>query len=76
MLTDIQERVAEYVYKARINPAAAAPPPQQRQQPVGAGVGGGAGGGFFGSSIAGPGIGQGPPPKRPPSTGGPGANQA
>ncbi|MFI4871452.1 MAG: hypothetical protein ACIARQ_06545, partial [Phycisphaerales bacterium JB061] len=71
MLTDIQERVAEYVYKARINPAAAAPPPQQQRQPVGAG----AGGGFFGSSIAGPGIGQAPPPQGPPA-GGPPQNQA
>ena len=74
MLVDIQERVAEYVYKARINPASAAPPPQQRPQPVGAGIGGG-GGGFFGSSIAGPGIGQAPPPQGPPA-GGPPQNQA
>jgi preprotein translocase subunit SecA len=70
MLVDIQERVAEYVYKARINPAAAAPQPQQRPQPVGAG----GGGGFFGSSIDGPGIGQAPPPQGP-SAGGPPQNQ-
>lgn len=61
MMTDVQERVAEYVYKARINPAASMPPPQQqRPQPVGAGAGGG---GFFGSTIAGPGIGA--PPSQP-----------
>ncbi|MCA9272301.1 MAG: preprotein translocase subunit SecA [Phycisphaerales bacterium] len=68
MLTDVQERVAEYVYKARINPAANMPPPQQapRPQPVGAGAGGG-GGGFFGSSIAGPGFASAPTPPRPPA---------
>lgn len=61
MMTDVQERVSEYVYKARINPAASMPPPQQqRPQPVGAGAGGG---GFFGSTIAGPGIGA--PPSQP-----------
>ncbi|MFI4894202.1 MAG: hypothetical protein ACIAQ0_12325 [Phycisphaerales bacterium JB058] len=77
MLTDVQERVAEYVYKARINPAANMPPPQQqapRPQAAGAGAGGGGGGGFFGSSIAGPGFGS-APGGNPPAGGAQGGGQ-
>lgn len=66
MMTDVQERVAEYVYKARINPAASMPPQQRGPRP-GGGPGGGGGGGFFGSSIAGPGIGSPPAPASPPA---------
>ncbi len=76
MLTDVQERVAEYVYKARINPAANMPQQQQapRPQAVGAGAGGGGGGGFFGSSIAGPGFASGQPrPAGNPASGNPAA---
>ena len=77
MLTDVQERVAEYVYKARINPAANMPPPQQqapRPQAAGAGAGGGGGGSFFGSSIAGPGFGS-APGGNPPAGGASGGGQ-
>ncbi len=75
MLTEVQERVAEYVYKARINPAANMPPaPQARPQPAGAGA---AAGGFFGSSIAGPGFASAPPkPAGETPAGGPPAGQA
>ena len=78
MLTEVQERVAEYVYKARVNPAAnmPAPPTQPRPQPAGAGAAGG-GGGFFGSSIAGPGFASAPPkPAGGPPAGEPPAGQA
>jgi len=52
MLDGVQERVAEYIFKARLNPAASMPPQNAPPQQAG----GRAQGGFFGSSISGPGF--------------------
>ena len=81
MLDDVQERVAEYIFKARLNvgPGAGQAPPQPpRPQQAPARPAGAApvGGGLFSTSIVGSGLGGGtatppPPPGQQPPSGGP-----